>query len=79
MPLTKKQTRQAARLYALALVAHVGGIADDEEQDAVKEAARRRAQGELDRLGVDAGQLVTIEDCINAACGRVQPQRSKNK
>lgn len=66
MPLTNKQTTKAARLYSLALVAHVGGVTDSEDQDAVKAAARSAALDALERLGFEAGQLLTLEDCIKA-------------
>ncbi|MDL5034429.1 hypothetical protein QRD43_21175 [Pelomonas sp. APW6] len=66
--LTSKQIAKAARLYSLALAAHVGGAEDDEAQAAVKQAARDAAHEALGRLGFEAGQLVTVGDCINAVC-----------
>jgi hypothetical protein len=66
MPLNKKQIKKAARLYSLALVAHLDG-GDTEEQDAVKTEARRAATEALTRLGFEPGELTTLENCINAA------------
>ena len=68
MSLTKKQTAKAARLYALAVIARVNAAAaDDEDGHAVVTAARLSAQESLDRLGHEASDLLTLEDCIRAA------------
>lgn len=64
--LSSKQIAKAARLYSLALAAHAGGAEDGEVQAAVKQAARDAAHEALGRLGFEADQLVTLEDCINA-------------
>lgn len=59
---------RAARLYALAMVAHtdLGGAAS-EEQEGVIEHAHTKARADLERMGYDYGALGSLQACIDAA------------
>lgn len=53
MPLTKKERAKAARLYALAVLAHQDdAAADDDEQASIVQTARHAAQAGLEVLGL---------------------------
>lgn len=68
MSLTKAQINRAARLYSLAVVAHANAAAAADEDGAlVMEVARSAACEALERLGHEAGDLLTLEACIDAA------------
>jgi hypothetical protein len=68
MPLTKAQIKRAARLYSLAVVAHANAAAASDEDGAlVMDAARTAACDAIERLGHEAGDLLTLEACLTAA------------
>lgn len=68
MSLTKAQIKRAAKLYSLAVVAHANAAAaDDEDGGLVMEAARTAACEAIERLGHEAGDLLTLEACVIAA------------
>ncbi|AQH05630.1 hypothetical protein A9R05_42170 (plasmid) [Burkholderia sp. KK1] len=68
MSLTKKQIDKAARLYSLAIVANAdSGGAENELETDVMDRSREFATAALARLGYDRFDLVTIQQCIDAA------------
>ncbi|HIH2744983.1 TPA: hypothetical protein ACYLN4_000652 [Burkholderia lata] len=68
MALTKKQIDKAGRLYGLAVVANGdAGGAENEDETNVMERSREFATAALARLGYDRFDLVTIQQCIDAA------------
>lgn len=64
---TKKQVEKAAKLYALAVIAHTDGGGSSEEGDCMRSIAIEKAKRELKRLGYDAADLLTEVDCLQAA------------
>ncbi|MGF6440275.1 hypothetical protein [Paraburkholderia youngii] len=66
--LTKKQTLKAARLFGLAMAAHAeAGGAQTADEACVMHTSHEIAEAALARLGYEKAQLLTIQDCINAA------------
>lgn len=61
-------TRRAGEIFALANAYHSSFGADAGQPD-VCDAAASWAATELAKLGLEPGDLLTVEDCINAACG----------
>lgn len=68
MALTKQQATKAGRLYGLAMAALSDGVAMDDDEIRVMQASQKLAETALARLGFDKSQLLTIRDCIEAAC-----------
>lgn len=64
--LNKRQIERAARLFSLAVVAHLDS-GDDEVASAVVDHARERAQARLLAMGHEPGDVTTINECIAAA------------
>ena len=68
MSLTKKRIDKAARLYSLAIVANAdSGGAENEDECSVMDRARELATAALERLGYSPLDLLTIQQCIDAA------------
>lgn len=59
---TKKQYRKAARIWALAFIAHTESFESEIRRIACEDARRKLAA-----LGYDQADLLTEDDCLNAA------------
>lgn len=62
---TKRQLARAARLYRLAVIAHMDLSGDGEQK--VRSMAIDQAVLELSRLGYEPRQLLSEDDCLRAA------------
>lgn len=67
--MNKRETKRAAKIYALANTYHslLGSDPEDDTTAAVRDAAVEWAMGELDKMGLQPCDLLSIDDCIAAA------------
>ncbi len=64
----RRRVRLAARLYTLAATVHTAERgAESELERAIALQAARSARRSLERLGFDAADILSIEDCAKAA------------
>lgn len=63
----RPQLELAAKLYGLAMLAHLDGDPDTDEQGKVMSLASKRARTKLTNLGVDWSEVCTIDDAIAKA------------
>lgn len=80
MALTKRQVKDAAKLYSLSMAAHAdAGGAETDEAMHVMHTSQALAEAALARLGYEKAELVTIQDCIAAVRKRHILRRSSDK
>lgn len=67
-PMSRRHLELAAKLWALALVAHTESeSADDETERKIKRLAVARATTKLRRLGTDPAQIICTDDAADSA------------
>lgn len=63
----RAQLELAAKLYGLAMLAHLDGDPDTDEEGKVMHLANQRANTKLRNMGVDRSEVLTIGDAIDKA------------
>ncbi len=64
--MNRAQLELAAKLYALAMVAHVDGGESDEHSKVIS-LASKRARTKLRHMGIDPSEVIMIDDAIEIA------------
>jgi len=66
--MNKRTLNRAARIYSLAIIAHMdAGGAENEEESEVCEVAARMAQAKLEAMGLSSTDVPTLQHCIALA------------
>ena len=62
---TQRQKAKAAKLWSLAVIAHMDLVEDDDLANEVREIAISKARAKLESLGFHYSELLCAQDCID--------------